>query len=302
VTVATSHGVARRLQRISDDRGLFCVAAVDHRDSMVAEFRQHAGAEVVPAKTLTRFKADVIAALGDRPSAVMVEPEFSFPHLTDQGTVPRSVGVVCALEAQGYMADPSAGNQLMPGWTPRQLLDAGADCAKLLILYRPDDEQPARRQERLVRRVVDDCAAAQLPVLIEPVPYGLADEDDRRHTIVASARRLSALGPMILKLPYPGEEGCRELSEVDNPWALLSWGVTFDDFARQLEVAAEAGCSGFMVGRALWREAVAEAGRAEVLATTVVRRFDQLCRLMDNGRPWHKVVPPSTLDDWPWAR
>ncbi len=297
MTVATSHGVVRRLQRISDDRGLFCVAAVDHRDSMAAEFAEH-----VTAETLTRFKADVISALGERPSAVMIEPEFSFPHLTDRGVVPRSVGVICALEAQGYMADPSTGNRLMPGWTPRRLLEAGADCAKLLILYRPDDEDLARRQERLVRRVVEECAAVQLPVLIEPVPYELADDDDRRRTIVASARRLSALGPMILKLPYPGEAGCRELSEIDNPWALLSWGVAFEEFARQLEAAALAGCSGFMVGRALWREAVAEAGRAEVLATTVVPQFEQLCRLMDNGRPWHKVVPPTTLDDWPWAR
>lgn len=296
----TSHGAARRYQRISDERGLFCVAAVDHRDAMVAEFSAETGAESVPADTLTRFKGDIIAALGSRPSAVMIEPEFSFPHLTDLGLVPRDVGVICALEAQGYLADPSAGNQLMPGWTPRQLLEAGADCAKLLILYRPDDEDLARRQERLVRRVVEECAALQLPLLIEPVPY---EVKDRRTTIVASARRLSPLGPMVLKLPYPGQDGCRELSDAcgDNPWALLSWGVPFDEFADQLAVAADAGCSGFMVGRALWREALAEAGRAEVLATTVVPRFEQLCRLMDTGRPWHKVVPPTTLDDWPWA-
>lgn len=302
MTLTTSHGATRRYQRISDERGLFCVAAVDHRDAMVAEFARHTAVESVPAETLTRFKADVITALGDRPSAVMIEPEFSFPHLTDLGLVGRSVGVICALEAQGYLADRSAGSQLMAGWTPRQLLEAGADCAKLLILYRPDDEDLARRQERLVRRVVEECAALQLPVLVEPVPYELADDRDRRTTIVASARRLSALGPMILKLPFPGEEGCRELSEVDSPWALLSWGVGFDEFSHQLAVAAEAGCSGFTVGRALWREALPEATRAEVLATTVVERFESLCRLMDDGRPWHKVVPPTTLDDWPWAR
>ena len=71
------HGTRRRFQRLTNDDGVFCVAAVDHRDALVAEFAAHggpggadAGAEPSP-EVLTTFKADVLGALGDRPSAVM---------------------------------------------------------------------------------------------------------------------------------------------------------------------------------------------------------------------------------------
>jgi len=297
------HGTRRRFQRLTDGNGHFCVAAVDHRDAMVAEFTKSRGTEPSPHE-LTRFKADVLTALGTRPSAVMIEPEFSFPHLTDAGVVDRSVGVICALESQGYMAAPENGNELMPGWTPRQLLEAGADAAKLFALYRPEDPELAPRQERLIRRVVDDCAALQLPVLIEPIPYRLSGDDDRRETIIRAAERLSGFGPMILKLPYPGAGACGLLNEAcgDRPWALLSWGVGFDDFSSQLVEACAAGCSGFMVGRALWREALPLETRSAVLATTVVDRFEKLRDVVAQAAPWHEHYGPPSLDDWPWSR
>ncbi len=300
----TDHGTRRRFQRLTNEDGVFCVAAVDHRDALVAEFAEHGDGTEPSPRVLTSFKADVLGALGARPSAVMIEPEFSFPHLTDAGLVDRSVGVICALESQGYMANPADGNQLMPGWTPGQLLEAGADAAKLFVLYRPDDEALAPRQERLIRRVVEDCAACQLPVLIEPIPYDLGGDDERREMILRSASRLTEFGPMILKMPFPGAGSCRLLNDAcgDNPWTLLSWGVGFDEFADQLTEAAEAGCSGFMVGRALWREALPFDTRPEILNTTVIERFDKLCAIAAEARPWHHHYGPATLDDWPWAR
>ncbi|MDH3293225.1 MAG: DUF2090 domain-containing protein [Acidimicrobiia bacterium] len=298
------HGLRRRLQRLTTEAGHFCVAAVDHRDALVAEFTEHGGGAEPTPEVLTRFKADVLAALGNRPSAVMIEPEFSFPHLTDVGLVDRSVGVICALESQGYLANPSAGNELMPGWTPRRLLEAGADAAKLFVLYRHDDTNLVAKQERLVGQVVEDCADLQLPVLIEPIPYRLSGPDDRREVLLRSVERLRSFGPMILKLPYPGEGTCSLLTEAcgDRPWTLLSWGVGFEEFEAQFAEAAAAGCSGFTAGRALWREALPTDSRAEVLASIVDERFERLCSLAANATPWQAKLGPPTLDDWPWAR
>ncbi len=298
------HGTRRRFQRLTNEDGVFCVAAVDHRDALVAEFAQHGDGVEPSPDVLTSFKADVLTALGDRPSAVMIEPEFSFPHLTDAGLVGRSVGVICALESQGYMANPADGNELMAGWTPGQALEAGADGAKLFVLYRVDDDALAPGQERLIRRVVEQCAAVQLPVLVEPIPYETVDDNDKREMILRSASRITDFGPMILKMPFPAEGACELLNEAcgDNPWTLLSWGVGFDEFARQLAEAAAAGCSGFTAGRALWREALPIEGRLEVLNTTVVERFDQLCAIAAEAKPWHHHYGPSSLDDWPWAR
>jgi tagatose 1,6-diphosphate aldolase len=298
------HGLRRRLQRLTTTAGHFCVAAIDHRDSLVAEFADHGDGTEPSPEVLTRFKSDVITALGDRPSAVMIEPEFSFPHLTDTGLVDRGVGVICALESQGYLSKPELGNELMPGWTPRRLMESGADGAKLFALYRHDDPDLAPQQERLIRQVVEDCAALQLPVLVEPIPYRLADASDRRESILGAAERLRSFGPMILKMPYPGEGACHLLNEAcgDQPWALLSWGVGFDEFVGQLTEAVAAGCNGFMVGRALWREALPVSARHEVLATTVLDRFDRLCTITTGATPWHAKFGPPTLDDWPWAR
>ncbi len=297
------HGTRRRLHRLSTADGHFCVAAVDHRDSMLAEFPESA----TPAD-LTAFKAAVITALQSHASAVMIEPEYSFPHLTDDRTVPPSMGVICALEAQGYRidvtrGDPSIANRLMDGWSARLLLESGADAAKLLILYRPDDDEVTAAQDNLVRSVVESCAKLQLPVLVEPVPYDLADDADRADVVVRSVERLASFGPMILKVPYPGAGACQLVDEAagDLPWALLSWGVTFETFRQQLTEACEAGASGFMVGRALWREAVEPETRDEVLAGTVVERFEELSTIAAKGTPWFERLG-SPADDWPWAK
>ena len=38
------------------------------------------------------------------------------------------------------------------------------------------------------------------------------------------------------------------------PWTLLSAGINFELFCRQVEVACRAGASGFIAGRAVWKD------------------------------------------------
>ena len=116
---------------------------------------------------------------------------------------------------------------------------------------------------------------------MEPLFYDLDSPEDRPRVVVETARRFAALGPDLLKLPYPGSpEACAEVTKIarEIPWAMLSGGGTFDDFADQFTVASDAGCSGFMVGRALWGEAVkAPAGKRSMIISDVVRpRFERL--------------------------
>src|SRR5262249_62055641 len=40
------------------------------------------------------------------------------------------------------------------------------------------------------------------------------------------------------------------------PWVILSAGVEIKEFIVNVELATEAGCSGFLCGRAIWKEAV----------------------------------------------
>ncbi len=284
-----SVGAFRRLGRLTSEDGHLKVLAVDHRDGLRVEFDPDRP-EAVPGTTLTRFKADVTAGLGIAPTAVMLEPEYSLPELLADGTVPASVGVFGALEAQGYLAASSDGgvatNAFLPDWSADRLLRMGGDGAKILVLYRPDRGEHTATQERFVAAALHQAHDAGLPLLVEPVPFELSGPEDRQRTIVESARRIGALGPMILKLPFPGRGGCADLDDAatPHPWALLSWGVPYVEFRDQLAEAVTHGCSGFAVGRALWREALEEGTRSAALAGHVRPRFAELSAIASTGR------------------
>jgi tagatose 1,6-diphosphate aldolase len=299
-----SVGAYRRLARVTNADGHLNVLAVDHRDALRAEF-DPANPDSVSAQTLTQFKADMIAGLSDTPSGVMLEPEYSLPQLLQTRSVPASVGVFGALEAQGYHSDPDGSasvNDFMPNWSADQLVRMGGDGAKILVLYRHDRGDHTKAQDRFIRAAVAQAHHAGLPILVEPVPYAVADAGDRRQVIVESTRRIAPMGPMILKVPFPGSDACAELNEAagTHPWALLSWGVPYEEFRDQLTEAAEHGCAGFTVGRALWREALATGTRAQAVEEYVRPRFVELCAIASRGTSVFDTVPapnPQPLDN-----
>lgn len=303
---ALQPGKMRRLQRTARD-GLFTVLAIDHRDALRLEF-QPDDPEGVDPSVLTAFKLGVVAGLGTRPSAVLLDPEYSVGQAVTGRALPPGVGLLSALEAQGYEGAPTARSQsLLDGWGVDQAARLGVDGVKLLLLYRPDRGAATRHQEDLVREVVESCRRTEVPLFCEPIPYDLDDDDDRRRVIVTAVERLGELGVDVLKVPFPvggdtgWSEACAELSAAaEVPWTLLSWGVSYERFREQLTAACEAGASGFLVGRALWRPALSPNDRESALRRAVVPRFDELTDITRRlGRPWWDAVrlpEPATFD------
>ena len=273
------------LAPLLDDHGRFTVLAIDHRDSLRVEFSPDDPASV-PIDVLVQFKLDVIEAFGERPSAIMLDPELSIDQVLGAGRMPPGVGSLCALEAQGYLDRPDVmNNSLLEGWSPQRAKAVGASAAKLLVLYRPDRGAITAAQDDLIRSVVDDCEAVDLPLFVEPVPYDIVDVEDREHTVIASAERIAALGPDVVKMPFPSaadhphrwEAACRRVHEaIGIPWAVLSWGAPFELFVRQTEVACANGCNGFMAGRAIWADSIHAPGRSAHLAEVAIPRFEAL--------------------------
>ena len=137
---------------------------------------------------------------------------------------------------------------------------------------------------------------------------------EQKAAIVAeTARRLSRIGADVLKMEFPVDQNhnadlddwysaCQQISAASAvPWVLLSAGVDFDTFERQLAVACESGASGFLAGRAIWKECAVMpfAERQTFLETTATHRLQRLIALaQDKARPWTDFysVQVSTAD------
>ena len=275
-------GATGSLDGISD-RGAFAVFAIDHRDSLRSFLDPHDPAGI-PAARLIDLKIELVAAAAGEATGVMLDPEYSIPQVIDAGALPDGVGFVAALEAQGYMADLGEGcTQLLDGWSPSAARDAGASACKLLLPFHPD-RPIAAAQEQVALDTVALCHDAGMPLVLEPLFYGLDDPTDRPRVVIETANRFAAAGADLLKLPFPVDlavdedrdhwaAACAAISSlVPSPWVLLSGGGTFDTFATQVEVARGAGDAGFMVGRALWGEAVRAPAAERGAQLEIVRR------------------------------
>jgi tagatose 1,6-diphosphate aldolase len=320
--MALTPGKIRGLSTTSTAGGIFTILAIDHRDSMRVVLDPEAPA-AIPAAALTDVKLWLLRELGGAATAVMLEPEYSAAHAIATRTLRGDVGFLVALEAQGYLGDPTARQTfLLEGWSVEKAKRLGASGIKLLVLYRPDSPIAAD-QDVMIRKVIADCAASDIPLFLEPLAYvtepGLTTNSaefaaKRRRIVIDTVKRLGALGPEVLKVQFPVDtrhepdravwaDACAELDAASPvPWALLSGGDPYELFRDQVRVACEAGASGFMVGRALWGEAVTTPlAERQRLAESLLRpRFQELATIARaHGQDWatkHDI--PETREGW----
>ncbi len=275
------------LSDLRDDRGRFRVLAVDHRDSLRL-FLEPTAPETVPDALMTSIKSDLVRAISPHATGVMLEPDYSIPQLIDDGSLADGVGFLAALESQGYLADPGAAPTTLL-WSVEQAAASGAAAVKLLLPYHP--EAPlAGAQRAVAAEVLSECHRVGIPLVLEPLFYGLDDRTERERVVLSTVDHFASTGADLLKLPFPVDPelvtdhdarvaACAAVSErCEQPWAILSGGGGFDVFAEQLAAALEAGCAGFMVGRALWGEAArcTAADRPRVIEQVVMPRWRRL--------------------------
>jgi tagatose-1,6-bisphosphate aldolase len=290
--VSPDHG----LDDLRDERGAFRVLAVDHRDSLRV-FLSPDDPDGVPSETLTSIKADLVRAISPFATGVMLEPEYSIPQVLP--VLAPGVGFLAALEAQGYLADPGAApTSLLPGWSVEQAAASGAAAAKLLLPYHPDAPLAAA-QEAVALEVLTECRLIGLPLVLEPLFHSLADPADRERVVRVTVERFAAIGPDLLKLPFPVDPtlttdhdaraaACAAITaRCEQPWAILSGGGGFDEFVEQVAASLEGGCAGFMVGRALWGEAATCPAdrRSTVIDQIVLPRWHRLTAVVDRAFP-----------------
>ncbi len=275
------------LADLSDGSGRFRVLAVDHRDSLRAFLRPD-DPDSVAAAELIAIKRALVETVSPHATGVMLEPEYSIPQVLD--VLAPGVGFLAALESQGYLADPTAAPTSLY-WSVAEAAASGAAALKLLLPYHPDHALAAA-QRAVAADVIAEARSVGAVVVLEPLFHSLASPDDRTRVVMTTVEDFADTGADLLKLPFPSDpdsdrddwaEACARITErCQQPWAILSGGGTFESFAAQVEAAVAAGCSGFMVGRALWGEAAhADAGeRGRIIDELVLPRWESLAALV----------------------
>lgn len=325
-----SAGKFRGMTRLADESGRFTMMAIDQRGSLIDSLAKSSGRskDQISFDEVARVKMLVTRELALLASAVLTDPVYGYPYSIHD--LPRGPGLLLTYEETTYdTINGNRYTKLIEGWSVAKARAAGADAVKLLLYYHPDGDETARRhQQDLVRRVGEECAEHDIPFVLELVAYALDGRGtgtpeyarQKPDLVIRSAREFSRPEYQvdILKLEFPANlKYCREfqsspfgkkdsppvydLEQVKNfcreldqaaavPWVILSAGVDIEEFIENTKLAVEAGASGFLAGRAIWKDAVAqypdEAKLVAALQTKARSNFQRLIEIVQRARPW----------------
>ncbi|GAB3437019.1 aldolase [Phycicoccus ginsengisoli] len=283
---------AYTLSSIARPSGAFAMLAVDQREAMRGMFAEHQDGPVGDDQ-LRRFKVEATRILTPYASAVLVDKQFAFDAVVEEGAVDPGCGLIAAADefiaGNGeYVTDVVIDEAVDPAAVREQ----GAVAMKLLVIHRPDTDPQVRVD--MVRRFVERCRSAGLVSIIEPVAKAPRDgrDWDWDQCVVDVARELGGLGADLYKAEVPlkgqGDEGetrrrCAEITDaVASPWVVLSSGVPAEFFPRAVRLACESGASGFLAGRAVWASVIGSDDVERDLREVSVPRLQQLGELVDS--------------------
>jgi tagatose 1,6-diphosphate aldolase len=288
--VTMTRGKFNGINACADANGVIAAAAMDQRGSLQKAIAKGRGAGGTASdEDLTQFKTAVTKILTRHASAILMDPEYGLPAL--QAKDPDA-GVLLAYEKTGYDVTVKGRlPDLLPEWSVKRLVDAGADGIKILLYYNPGDTAEVNTiKHAFIERIGAECAANDVPFFLEPIYYN--DDLDEKGVEFARSKPANVKAYMaefskpqyrvdILKVEVPVNvkfvEGTSVFggtaayskaeamqhfadaaSVATKPFIYLSAGVTDDVFRETLELAAQANTpfSGVLCGRATWQDAI----------------------------------------------
>lgn len=275
--------------------GGYAMLAVDQREALRAMFAERLGRTVADAE-LTAFKVDAVRELSPYASAVLVDRALALDAVLAADAVAPGCALVVAADA--FASDDRefvAWSRIDEAVDPARVKADGAVALKLLVLWRPDE--PAAERIAMAEDFVGRCRDAGLVSILEPVSRAPRDRSvgwtpqDWNDGVLAAARELGGVGADLYKAEVPlhgeGDEAavrraCAALTEaVAGEWVVLSTGVPHDAFPRAVELACAEGASGFLAGRAVWRQTVGAGDVPSALRATGVPRLRELGEIVD---------------------
>jgi len=317
MTQSISPGRWRGLKTTSlKNNDVFGILAFDQRGSYRRMLPEN-----TPYQEAVAIKEEIVCSLTQHATAVLLDPVYGLgPAMNMTG----KSGLLMALEKSGYSGDATYRRpEFLDSWTPEKIRRMGASAVKILVYYHPDAGDLTNELDELVRAKIAECHAVDLPVFLEPMSYSIDPQaskesaqfaEIRPRVVIETARRLSQTGADVLKMEFPVDynyssdesiwrKQCIALSEASQvPWVLLSAGVDFETFERQTQIACESGASGFLAGRAIWKEAINMSAqeRASFLMGEATDRIKRLLDIAETEcRPWSEFYSfPKSTEDW----
>jgi tagatose 1,6-diphosphate aldolase len=289
--VKISKGKWAGLQAVSDRCGIISALAIDQRSALRKLLAQAQGVETeaIPDEMLEQFKEAVSRVLTPHTSAILLDPEYGLAAARLRS---KNAGLLLAYEQTGYdKAVAGRLPRLLPGYSVRRLVAAGADCIKILLYYSPLSTPEINDQKHAwVECVGAECAAADVPFFLELVCYhdlmdasgiefarlkpeivarSLEEFSRPQYAVdvfkagvpvnVAFVEGVAASG---VQTAYTREEAITHFRRVNAvarvPFIYLSEGMSTELFREGLQLAVESGArfSGVLCGRATWNDGV----------------------------------------------
>lgn len=308
-------GKLRGLQRISNPNGTLTMLALDQNSSMI-EMAQKAlkakGQDREPTyEEIVEAKLDMMRQMSPAASGVLIDAYYGAWSAIASGAIPAHKGMLVRVEKSGSPKNKAGApmGEIEPGWSVEKIKLMGADAVKLLAPFEPGEPVSAEHQLALIEKIYQECRHYDILMLLEPVtfPYNGEKKTDasylnrKAESTIEAARQISRFCD-VFKAEFPGtlghetDEQLRDnllaLSESsERPWVLLSAGVDYPQYFKQVEMAMEAGASGVLGGRAFWKEYFLQEGeeaRTRFAAGEGLKRVADVDAVVrEHGSPWY---------------
>ncbi len=271
-------GKLRGLQRISNPNGTLTMVALDQNSSMIemaGKALKSKGQDREPTyEEIVDAKVDLARQLAPSASGVLIDAYYGVWSCVASGAIGPQTGLLVRVEKSGGPKNKVGAplGMIEPGWSVGKIKHLGADAVKLLAQFEPTEPHSAEHQFQLIQHVFEECIKHDILLLLETVafPFGGEKKTDpsflnrKASTVIESARQLSRFCD-VYKAEFPGtlghdsdgqlRENLRALDAAsERPWVLLSAGVDYPDYFKQVQMAMDAGASGVLGGRAFWKE------------------------------------------------
>jgi tagatose 1,6-diphosphate aldolase len=301
-------GKLRGLQRISNPNGTLTMVATDQNSSMISMMKKATGKEPTYGE-VADAKVMLSRSLSPFCSGLLVDGYYGYWSTVAAHAVPSSTGLLIRVEKSGATKNAAGApcGEVEPGWSVAKIKRCGADAVKLLAQFEPSEFDSAERNFEFTKQIFNECIANDILFLLEPIHFPFNGEDAKADsvlkrkakTVIDSAKYLSQYCD-VYKAEFPGTMGVETDAQLtDNlkklndacpkPWVLLSAGVDYDQYKKQVEMAMKAGASGILGGRAFWKEFftyTTPAERQKFADTECVRRVKEADAIVKTGTPW----------------